>query len=96
MKWERLEHDDLMHAVEKCKELALPYLNAFKAHAIKYNRSVAAVKKYYYKEGKVNYDNVINIEAFKRPVITEKDLEALFRGLVRLIKEQVECDKNRT
>lgn len=95
MSWEKLENDDLLHAVRKCKDLELPIVNAFRAHGDKYGRSFNSVKRHYYTIAK-SFNNVVNIDEYKRPKITEKDLEALFRGLVKLIAEQVQSDKNGT
>lgn len=97
MKWEKQETEDLNNAVCKCQEFDLPISNAFRAHADKYMRSVSGVKKHYYKFCKQKaMRNVINIGEYQNPKITEKDLEALFRGLVKMIREQIQSDKNGT
>lgn len=106
IKWTINEEKDLINLVTKCKEYKLSLKDAFLGHAKKYNRSTIAVKKHYYllnpKGDKntlknallevVKKSNVVSIQDYQKPKITEKDLQALFRGLVMLIKESVRGD----
>ena len=101
MKWNIDEEKDLINGVTSCKKYNLPIKNAFISHGKKYGRSALSVKNHYYKlvpkcsKEKLkdvicfltNKDKVINIKDYLKPVITEKDLQALFRGLVKLIEE---------
>lgn len=106
MRWEQDEEKDLINVVNSCKNLGLPIKNAFRSHALKYMRSEQSIKRHYYKTVLQKYDvsgggeralnNVVSIDDYKNPKITEKDLEALFKGLVKLIREQIQSDNNGT
>lgn len=106
MRWEQDEEKDLINVVNSCKNLGLPIKNAFRSHSLKYMRSEQSTKRHYYKVvlpnfnvtggGESAFNNVVSIDEYKNPKITEKDLEALFKGLVRLIREQIQSDNNGT
>ena len=106
VKWSIEEEKDLINLVSKCRQYNLGLNNAFLGHSKKYDRSEGAVKKHYYSlmpKGDKNAlknallevakrSNVVSIKDYQKPALTEKDLQALFRGLVRLIKENVRWD----
>ena len=106
VKWSIEEEQDLINLVSKCRQYNLGLNNAFLGHSKKYDRSKSAVKKHYYSlmpKGDKNAlknallevakrSNVVSIKDYQKPALTEKDLQALFRGLVRLIKENVRWD----
>ncbi len=101
MKWNINEEKDLINGVTSCKKYNLPIKNAFISHSKKYDRSMLSVKNHYYKlvpkcsKEKLKdifcslskKDNVTNIKDYQKPALSEKDLQALFRGLVKLIEE---------
>lgn len=106
IKWSLDEEQDLINLALKCKEYKYGLKEVFSGHSKKYNRSIGAVKRRYYlmnpkgnKEdlknallGVVKRNNVVSIKDYQKPKITEKDLQALFRGLIKLIKESARWD----
>ncbi len=106
MKWNLEEEKDLINLITKCKEQALPLNYAFKFHSKRYSRSENSVKKHYYslnpKGSKQKLKeallatlpkaNVVNIKEYTKKTLSQKDFEALFKGLVRLIQESIRCD----
>ena len=103
MKWTIDDEKDLINLINKCNENGLKNHDAFLGHSKKYNRSVSAVKRRYYslrpkgskdmlKQALLDIESrnkIVNIGRYKKPVITEKDLQALFMGIVRLIKNNM-------
>ena len=106
MKWNEKENKALLDAVLFCKEQRLPIISGLKSHAKKYMRTLSSVKKHYYTlcprgNGEslkqalldvIDNEKVVNINSYQKATLTEKDLELLFRGLVRLIKKQCQSD----
>lgn len=97
MKWDKNESLDLVNACKRCKDLDLPISNAFTLHGKKYCRTFASVKKHYYDKLNNNmFDNIVKIDSYQNAKINEKYLQALFRGLVKLVQEQMQGDNNGT
>ena len=102
MRWNIDEEKNLINEVNRCKELSLSCREAFVAHCKKYNRTLNSVKGHYYSlkprgdKNKlrdifcdlIDKQNVVNIKDYQRQVLTESDIQALLRGVLKLIEEQ--------